>query len=279
MCLEQGTKHRNGKLIDSSFEESAPANLVMAESTSNDSDTNESSDISTQLSEMKENYERKISELQSEFSQLKDLIMAVISKSKNDSPSTGMQGLSKWPQVWSDMVTGVTETHSTRPSQIFTSNIRRYPDEDTDEEGDSTPRSHEERHLNAIETIPQSIKSSTTNNKLLQTHVPISRGQKDKFVEFEHLLLNHLSQLANKITDENKLHFFQSLLSDEAIEYWQSIQITPATTLKDVLDLFRKEFAKEDLKEVARYKWYQARYDPTTETFGDFLKSLKKTAK
>ena len=98
-------------------------------------------------------------------------------------------------------------------------------------------------------------------------------------MEFEHLLLNHLSSLANKITEENKLHFFQSLLRDEAIQYWQSIQITRLTTLKDVLDLFRKEFAKEDLKEVARYKWDQARYDPTTETFSDFLKNLKKTAK
>ena len=98
-------------------------------------------------------------------------------------------------------------------------------------------------------------------------------------MEFEHLLLNHLSPLAHKITEENKLHFFQSLLRDEAIEYWQSIQMTPLTTLKDVLDLFRKEFAKEDLKEVARYKWDQARYDPTTETFSDFLKNLKKTAK
>ena len=46
-----------------------------------------------------------------------------------------------------------------------------------------------------------------------------------------------------------------------------------------MVDLFRKEFAKECFKEVARYKWDQARYDPTTETFGDFLKSLKKTAK
>ena len=177
------------------------------------------------------------------------------------------------------MVTGVTETHSTCPPSIFTSNIRGYPDEDTDEEGDSTPRSHEKRLLNAIETIPHRIKSSTTNNKLVQTHFPNFRGQKDNFVEIAHLLLNHLSPLANKITEENKLHFFQSLLRDEAIEYWQSIQITPVTTLRDVLDMFRKEFAKEDLKEVARYKWDQARYEPTTETFSDFLKSLKKTAR
>ena len=228
---------------------------------------------------MKENYERKIGELQSEFSQLKDLMMASINKANSDCPSTSFQGLSKRPQVGQDMVTGVTETHSTRPPSVFTSNNRRYADEDTDEEGYSTPRSHEERLLNAIETIPQRITSSTTNTKLLQTHIPKFRVQKDKFVEFEHLLLNHLSPLANKITEENKLHFFQSLLRDEAIEYCQSIQVTSVTTLKDVLDMFRKEFAKEDLKEVARYKWDQARYDPTTETFSDFLKSLKKTAK
>ena len=177
------------------------------------------------------------------------------------------------------MVTGVTETRSTRPPSSFPNNFRGYQDDDTDKEADSTPRSNEERLLNAIETLPQRIKSSTTNTKLLQTHVPDFRGQKYKFVDFEHLLLNHLSPLANKITEENKLHFFQSLLRDEAVEYWQSIQITPLTTLKDVLDLFRKEFAKEDLKEVARYKWDEARYDPTTETFGDFLESLKKTAK
>ena len=175
-------------------------------------------------------------------------------------------------------MTGVTETRSTRPPSSFPNNFRRCQDDDTDEQGDSTPRSNEERLFNAIER-PQRIKGSTTNTKLLQTHVPNFRGQKDKFVEFEHLLLNHLRPLANKISEENKLHFFQSLLRDEAIEYWQSIHFTPVTTLKDVLDLFRKEFAKEDLKEVALYKWDQARYDPTTETFGDFLKNLKKTAK
>ena len=205
--------------------------------------------------------------------------MAVINKTKSDSPSTSTQGPSKQPQLGRDMMTGVTDTHSIRPTSIFTSNLKRYQDDDTDEEGESTPRSHEERLLNAIETTPHRIKSSTTNTKLLQTHVPNFRGQKNKFVEFEHLLLKDLSPLANKITEENKFHFFQSLLRDEAIEYRQSIQITPLTTLKDVLDLFRKEFAKEGLNEVARYKWDQARYDPTTETFSYCLKSLKKTAK
>ena len=197
--------------------------------------------------------------------------MSIVNKNNIETQPSSSKGPSKPPQQQGfDMVTGVTETRSTRPSSSFT-NFRPYQDNDTDEEGDSTPRSNEERLSHAIETIPQRIKNTTTNTKVLQTHVPNFRGQKDKFVEFERLLLNHLSPLANRIPEENKLHFFQSLLRDEAIEYLQSIQIIPLTTLKDVLDLFRKEFAKEDLKEVACYKWDQARYDPTTETFGDFI--------
>ena len=219
MSLRQGTVLRNGKIIDPPSEVNAPEDLNMTQSNPNDSDINDSSDISSQLSEMKENYERKINELHSEFSQLKDLMMAVFNKTRNDSQPSSSQGPSKQPQVGCDMATGVTDTHSTRPPSSFTNNFRRYQDDDTDEEGDSTPRNNEERLLNAIETIPQRIKNATTNTKLLQTQVPIFRGQKDKFVEFEHLLLNHLSPLANKITEENKLHFFQSLLRDEAIEY------------------------------------------------------------
>ena len=33
------------------------------------------------------------------------------------------------------------------------------------------------------------------------------------------------------------------------------------------------------MSEVARYKWNKTKYDPTTQTFGDFLKDLKKIAK
>ena len=67
MSLSQGTVLRNGKIFDSPFEMNAPEDSNMAQWSSNDSDTNDSSDISSQLSEMKENYERKINELHLEF--------------------------------------------------------------------------------------------------------------------------------------------------------------------------------------------------------------------
>ena len=79
----------------------------MAQSSANDSDSNETSDISSQLSEIKENYERKINELQNEFSQLKDLMMAVMSKADTENRQSTSKGPSKPAHtVGLDMVTG-----------------------------------------------------------------------------------------------------------------------------------------------------------------------------
>ena len=80
MNPDQGTELRSGRVIHSSSGTSSPIDPDMAQSSANDSDNNETSDISSQLSEIRENYEKKINELQSEFSQLKNLLMAVISK-------------------------------------------------------------------------------------------------------------------------------------------------------------------------------------------------------
>ena len=102
MSLQQGTQLRNGKIISSTKGENTCPSNVMAESNVTDSDTNDNSDISSQLTEMKESYEKKINDLHSEFRQLKDLMMAIISKSNEDSPSSSSRGLSKRPQSGPD---------------------------------------------------------------------------------------------------------------------------------------------------------------------------------
>ena len=102
MNIEQGTKLRNGKVIDFPSGENTSTNPAMAESNTNDSDTKYTSDISSHLTVTKENYEKKIGEVQSEFSQLKDLMMAVIRKSNEDSTSSSTQGLLKQPRLRSD---------------------------------------------------------------------------------------------------------------------------------------------------------------------------------
>ena len=72
MNPDQGTELRSGRVINSASETSSPIDPDMAQSSANDSDTNDNSDISSQSSEIKESYERRINELHQEFSQLKD---------------------------------------------------------------------------------------------------------------------------------------------------------------------------------------------------------------
>ena len=95
MNPDQGTELRSGRVINSSSETSSPADPDMAQANSNDSDTNDNSDISSQLSEIKESYERRINELHQEFSQLKDLMMAIVSKNNNESQPSSSKGPSK----------------------------------------------------------------------------------------------------------------------------------------------------------------------------------------
>ena len=95
MNPDQGTELRSGRVINSSSETSSPADPDIAQANSNDSDTNDNSDISSQLSEIKESYERRINELHQEFSQLKDLMMAIVSKNNNESQPSNSKGPSK----------------------------------------------------------------------------------------------------------------------------------------------------------------------------------------
>ena len=95
MDPDLGTELRSGRIISSSLETPVSTDPDMAQSSANDSDSNETSDISSQLSEIKESYERKINELQNEFSQLKDLMMAVISKTDTENRQSTSKGPSK----------------------------------------------------------------------------------------------------------------------------------------------------------------------------------------
>ena len=81
--------------------------------------------------------------------------------------------------------------------------------------------------------------------------------------------------MSNRLTEEAKLQCFKSLLREEAIEVYQGLFITTETTLKDSLKKFRKNFQKDDLKKIPRYKWEQAKHDPTAKPLTDFLKCFK----
>ena len=123
------------------------------------------------------------------------------------------------------------------------------------------------------------VQANDTNTKLLHTQVPIFGVNNYRFNDFEHFLNNHLRPFSNKLTKEAKVQHLQSPLRKGAIQVFQSRSITTEMTLIDVFSNFPKQFTKDDLKEVARYKSDQAKNDPTTETFSHFLERLKVIAK
>ena len=88
---------------------------MVAEANSVDTGPSKNNDVSSQLTENRETYDRKISDMQSDFSQLKGLMIAILKNSDDDSHNTNVQRPSKQPKVGLDMVTGVTDPHSTRP--------------------------------------------------------------------------------------------------------------------------------------------------------------------
>ena len=144
----------------------------------------------------------------------------------------------------SDMVTGVP---SNPPQQHLLAPTSRF--ENTDEYDDRESIS-ESRHNSQMDQILDSLQQTarimssaqTQGSRVLQTHVPIFKGSPDKYNEFEHLLINYLQPHQSNMTQKAQLQFFQSLLRDAAIDFWQSLNITDDTTLDTVLRAFRKEY-------------------------------------
>ena len=278
MSVESTKILRNGKVLSNSLPETSSIDANNIPNLNMESSNNFSEEInrSGRNSPTNEDHtqtanEERFNRLQDEMSILKSLMEKIISQNEERNKQNGGSfATSSYVVGTSNMVTGVNRTHRNQRHHF-------QDEEDEDDYEDAPSNTTESALLNAIQDLPRKLQK--TNTKLLQTHVPNFRGSKDKYNEFEHLLLNHFRPIANKITEEDKIHFFQSLLRDEAIDFWQTITISSTTTLQDVLQLFRKEFAKEDMREVARYKWNEAKYDPTTQSFGDFLKDLKKIAK
>ena len=99
--------------------------------------------------------------------------------------------------------------------------------------------------------------------------VPNFRGAEDNYNDFVHILLNHFHPTVYKTTEEEKINYIRNSLRAEANNYWQTITITFTTTLNDVIQMFPKEFAKEDMREVARYKRNKTKFDILRKHFAN----------
>ena len=211
----------------------------------------------------------RFTEMNRHINELTALVFALTEKlSFSNREGNVLNTISDESDPHSDMVTGVPTT-SHQPNPLRPSK-QQYP---------QSSAYHIDDIVSDIHHLRDTMTDTVQHPKILLTQVPFFRGDRKKHKECEHLLLNHLRPHQRKLSEEQKLTYFQSLLRDDAIEFWQSLKMTNETTLAQVLRYFKKEYAKEDLKEVAKYKFDQMRYDPSTETFNDFLNKVKKVAK
>ena len=118
------------------------------------------------------------------------------------------------------MVTGV-QTNSHRLNRLHrattTDSFTNFEQEQPEDDDDEPDKTH---LMKAITNVPTIIQRNTQKHKLLQTEVTILERQKERYNEFEHLLLNHIHPVQNnKITEQEKLQFFKSLLREDASEF------------------------------------------------------------
>ena len=96
-----------------------------------------------------------------------------------------------------------------------------------------TPQSVYSPQMYDVMTEIHNLRTTMTNGvmqpKILQTQVPLFRANRDRYNEVGHLLKTHLLPYLNKVTEEQKLNYFQSLLRDDAIEIWQTLKIINRT--------------------------------------------------
>ena len=100
--------------------------------------------------------------------------------------------------------------------------------------------------------------------------MPTFKGRIDKFEHFEDLFMTSLKVYPN-ISEEEQIHYFHSLLRDEALQTYRNMTDINRASLEDIIATFRRRYVRPQSIATARCKWEQLHFDPSRQTFQDFL--------
>ena len=174
---------------------------------------------------------QRFSNMNRQINRLTNLVFALTKKiSSSNREGNELNTVSNSHEARSEIATGVqtnnTQTNPMRPS------TSHYPQSSAHQIDDI---------VTEINHLRDTMTDNVQHPKILHTQVPLFRGNREKYNDFEHLLLNHIRPHQHKLSEEQKLTYSQSLLRDDAIEFWQSLKITTQTTLAQVLRYIKKE--------------------------------------
>ena len=185
-------------------------------------------------------------------------------------PTEELEEVDLFRNVRSNMVTGVINepttsntTHS-RSSSLPPPN-QRHSDEIIDKLLESLYATH--KQAPNLPRLP----------KALATTMPTIDGKTEKFELFEDLFQTSL-KVHPQITEQEKIHYFHSLLQGDALQTFRNTTETTKTSLNDIIAGFRRSYVKTQSVTTARCKWEILTFDPANQTFQDFLETYQKLA-
>ena len=135
-----------------------------------------------------------------------------------------------------------------------------------------------------VDKLLESLRNVTQQNigfprlpKALSTTMPTFKGKNDKFEHFEDFFMTSLKVYPN-ISEEEQIRYFHSLLRDDALQTYRNMTDTNRASLDDIIATFRRRYVRPQSIATARCKWEQLHFDPSQQTFQDFLEQYQKLA-
>ena len=114
--------------------------------------------------------------------------------------------------------------------------------------------------------------------KSLTTLMPTFDGKSEKFELFEDQFLKSLN-IHNQLMEENKIHYFHSLMRGDALQTFQNINSLNIEKLREIMTVFRRNYIKPQSMATAKHKFQRLVFNPANKKLIDFLDELQKIAK
>ena len=156
--------------------------------------------------------------------------------------------------------------------------------ENSHQRSSSLPPPSERHPDDFIDKLLLSLQTATTHNtgirrlpKAMSTTMPTFDEEPDKFEHLEVLFQTSLKVYPN-ITEEEKIHYFHSLLRGEALQTFRNMTDATREHLNDILSGFRRRYVRQQSVATARCKWENLSLNPSQQTFNDFLEQYQKLA-
>ena len=107
--------------------------------------------------------------------------------------------------------------------------------------------------------------------------MPTFVGKSEKFEHFEDLFQTSLT-VYPVISEQEKIHYFHYLLRGDALQIVRNMTKAAKTNLNDIKSGFRTCYVKTQSVATGRCKWETLTFDPTSQTFQEFLGLYQKLA-